>query len=336
MPDFSKEEKIATRAASGKIINALAPLLPELVGGSADLAPSNNTLVKGGKAFSKMEAGRNFYFGVREHAMGAALNGMALTNMLIPYGGTFLIFSDYMKPAIRIAALNKKRVIYIFTHDSIGVGEDGPTHQPIEHVVHLRATPNTIVIRPADALETSAAWVWALRHQSGPVALILTRQNLPVLSRAKYPNAGMVEKGAYILDEAKAGPLSGGLSSGGSSTSGQPSLILIASGSEVSLALSAKAILEKDGIPTRVVSMPSWEIFESQTEEYKNMVLPKSVRKRVAIEALSPVGWERYVGLDGDVIAMNGFGASAPGPVLMEKFGFTVANVVERAKKVMG
>jgi len=321
LPDFSKEEKMSTRSASGKVINSLAPFMPELFGGSADLAPSNNTLVKDAKTFARAEAGRNFHFGVREHAMGAALNGMALTEMLIPYGGTFLIFSDYMKPAIRIGALNERRVIYIFTHDTIGLGEDGPTHQPIEQLAHLRATPNVVVIRPGDANETASAWKWALEYKGGPVALILTRQNLPVLTKAKYPNLGAVEKGAYILAEAK---------------SGKPNLILIATGSEVPLALGAKEKLEEGGANVRVVSMPSWEIFEKQSNSYKESVLPSSVRKRIAVEALSTLGWERYVGLEGDIIGMKSFGASAPASVLMEKFGFTVANVVERSKKLLG
>lgn len=320
LPEFPEGEKLATRAASGKVINALAPLLPELIGGSADLAPSNNTAIKGSPSFSKETVGRNLHFGVREHAMAACLNGIALSDMLIPYGGTFLIFSDYMKGAMRIAALMKKRVIYVLTHDSIGLGEDGPTHQPIEQLAHLRATPHFTVIRPADALETAQAWKYALEHKTGPVALVLTRQNVPVFAKSKYPNAGLVEKGAYVLAEAQ---------------SGKARLLLIATGSEVSLALAAQAQLEQEGIGTRVVSMPSWEIFEQQTPSYKESVLPKSIKARVSIEALSVFGWERYVGQEGDIIGMTSFGHSAPGPVAMEKFGFNVENVVRRSKALI-
>jgi len=320
IPDLSTEEKMATRQASGKVINALAPVLPELVGGAADLATSNNTAIKGAPPFSKTVPGRNLYFGVREHGMGAALNGMSLSNMLIPYGGTFLIFSDYMKGSIRIAALMKKRVVYVFTHDSIGLGEDGPTHQPIEQLAQLRATPNVTVIRPADAIETAAAWQYAIEHQTGPIALALSRQNLPVLKKSKYPLAGSVDKGAYVLSEAK---------------SGKPRLILIATGSEVSLALAAQEKLVAEGQEVRVVSMPSWQIFEAQEASYKEFVLPKSITARLAIEALSVFGWERYVGLEGDIIGMTTFGASAPGPVVMEKFGFTVENVLKRAKALL-
>ncbi len=320
MPDFSKEEKMATRVASGHIINALAPILPELIGGSADLAGSNNTMIKGSPPFSKTQAGRNIYFGVREHAMGAVLNGLALTERLIPFGGTFLIFSDYMKGAIRIAALSKTRAIYIFTHDTIGLGEDGPTHQPIEQVAHLRAMPNILVLRPADAHETAAAWKVALRHKTGPVALILSRQALPVLSPSRYPKLGSVEKGAYVLSEAKSNP---------------PNVILIATGSEVSLALKAQEKLSAEGIESRVVSMPSWELFEAQPQSYKDAVLPPAIKARVSIEALSSFGWDRYVGWDGVVIGMTTFGASAPTNVLMEKFGFTIDNIVAKTKALL-
>jgi len=319
LPDFSTDEKLATRAASGKVINALAAHLPELIGGSADLAPSNNTLIKGAPDFSKT-GGRNMRFGVREHAMAAALNGMALNGMLIPYGGTFFIFTDYMKGGMRLGALMKQRVIYVLTHDSIGLGEDGPTHQPIEQLAHLRATPNFTMIRPADATETAAAWKYALENKSGPTGLVLTRQGLPVLKKDKFPNAGQVEKGGYILKDAK---------------NQEPILLLIATGSEVSLALQAQEKLEADGTPTRVVSLPSWEIFDAQSKEYRESVLPAKIRARVSIEALSTFGWERYVGLDGAVIGMNRFGASAPGATLMEKFGFTVDNIVQKAKSVL-
>jgi transketolase len=320
LPDFQNEEKMATRQASGKVINALAPILPELTGGSADLAPSNNTLIKGEPALSKKVTGRNMHFGVREHGMGAILNGMALSPKLIPYGGTFLIFSDYMKGAIRLGALMKQRVIYVFTHDSIGLGEDGPTHQPIEQLAMLRATPNLTVIRPADATETAAAWKWAIEHKNGPTALVLTRQGVPVLKKDKYPAAGAVDKGGYILKEA---------------SRGSPSVILIATGSEVSLALNAQEQLEKEGTPTRVVSLPSFEIFEQQPQEYRDSVLPPAIRKRVAIEALSTFGWEKYVGLDGAIVGMTSFGASAPAGTLMEKFGFTVGNIVEKARNLL-
>jgi transketolase len=320
LPTFGADEKIATRAASGKVINALAPILPELFGGSADLSPSNNTMVKGAPSFTKEFPGRNIHFGVREHAMASALNGMAVSDMLIPYGGTFFNFTDYMKGGMRICALTKKRVIYVLTHDSIGLGEDGPTHQPVEQLAHFRAMPNTIVIRPADATETVGAWRVALTCRTSPVLLILTRQNLPVYTPEKYPLAGAVEKGAYVLSEASSKP-------------GQ--LILIATGSEVSLAIASQAVLEKEGIPTRVVSMPSWELFEAQPVQYRESVLPKSVTARVSIEALSPFGWERWTGDKGAIIGMTTFGASAPLNVLMEKFGFTVDNVVKQAKEII-
>ncbi len=318
LPAFDGVEKIATRVASGKVINALAEVLPELVGGSADLAPSNNTTIKGADDFSLARAGRTLHFGVREHGMAAALNGMALSDMLIPYGGTFLVFSDYMKAAMRLSSLMGKRVIHVLTHDSIGLGEDGPTHQPIEQIAALRATPNTLVIRPADALETAAAWKIAIEHRTGPVALILSRQDLPVLHT--YSVAGGVEKGGYILSEARGG---------------SPKLILIATGSEVSLALAAQQRLEEENIAARVVSLPSWELFELQPKSYKDQVLPPDIRARLAIEALATFGWERYVGLDGEIIGMTSFGASAPGPLLMEKFGFSVDNVVSRGKRLL-
>ncbi len=320
LPDFAGELKIATRAASGKVINALAPLIPELIGGSADLAPSNNTLIKGASDFSKATAGRNLRFGVREHGMAAAMNGMALSNMLIPYGGTFLIFSDYMKGGMRISSLIGKRVIYILTHDSVGLGEDGPTHQPIEQLTHLRAIPNMSVIRPGDAIETAAAWKTALLRKNGPTCLVLTRQNLPVLSKATYPSLGQVDKGGYILSEAKGGT---------------PKLILIATGSELHLALEAQSKLEGEGTPTRVVSLPSWDHFEAQSQSYRDTVLPPSVRARVSIEALSTYGWAKWVGLDGFSIGIDHFGASAPGEVVMQKFGISVKNLVEQAKKVI-
>ena len=312
---------LATREASGKVLNVIAQSLPTLIGGSADLAPSNNTHLKGYGDFQRSSrGGRNFHFGVREHAMGSILNGMALHGGVTPYGGTFLVFSDYMRPAIRVAALSHIHVIYVFTHDSIGLGEDGPTHQPIEHLSSLRAMPNLTVIRPADATETAVAWRVALEHRNGPVALALTRQKLPVLDRTKFPPAELLLKGAYILADAD---------------QGHPRVILIATGSEVQVALEAWGRLADEGIPARVVSMPSWELFDRQPEAYRNEVLPPTVTARLAIEAGSPHGWHRYVGLLGGVIGMTRFGASAPIQVLMQQFGFTPEHVVSRAKELL-
>jgi len=312
---------MATREASGKVLNAIAPHLPTLIGGSADLTPSNNTYLKGYGDFQKSSPGaRNFHFGVREHAMGSILNGMALHGGVIPYGGTFLIFSDYMRPAIRVAALSHIHVIYVFTHDSIGLGEDGPTHQPIEHLAALRAMPNLTVIRPADATETAVAWRAALEHQHGPVALALTRQKLPVLDRTTFPPADLLLRGAYILAEAERG---------------HPRIILIATGSEVHLALEARELLNAQGIAARVVSMPSWELFDQQPDSYRDEVLPPAVTARLAVEAGSPQGWHRYVGSCGGVVGMTRYGASAPYQALMKNFGFTADNVVSRAKELL-
>ncbi|KAB2959067.1 MAG: transketolase [Candidatus Methylomirabilis oxygeniifera] len=312
---------LATREASGKVLNAIASSLPTLIGGSADLTPSNNTYLKGGGDFQRSSpGGRNFHFGVREHAMGSILNGMALHQGVIPYGGTFLVFSDYVRPAIRVAALSHIHVIYVFTHDSIGLGEDGPTHQPIEHLSSLRAIPNLTVIRPADATETAVAWRAALEHRSGPVVLALTRQKLPTLDRTKFPPAELLLKGAYILADAD---------------QGHPRVILIATGSEVSLALEAWGRLVDQGIPARVVSMPSWELFDRQPEAYRDEVLPPAVTARLAIETGSPHGWHRYVGLRGGVIGMTRFGASAPYQVLLQQFGFTTEHVVSRAMELL-
>ena len=320
IPTFEADDKMATRQASGKVINAIAPLIPELIGGSADLAPSNNTLIKNESVYSTDGAGRNFHFGVREHGMAAALNGLALTPGLIPYGGTFFVFADYMKGGMRLSALMKQRVIYVLTHDSIGLGEDGPTHQPIEQAAQLRATPNFTLFRPADATETAAAWKWALNHKTGPTGLALSRQGLPVLKKSAYPSVGQVEKGGYILSDA---------------AEGKPQVILIASGSEVHLALGAQENLRKEKIEARVVSMPCPTLFDQQDAAYKESVLPKAVTKRVSIEALSTFGWDRYTGLDGAQIGMTSFGASAPGNVAMEKFGFTVNNVVTTARNLL-
>jgi len=322
IPSFKPSDgPMATRQASGKVLNALAGSLPWLVGGSADLAPSNNTYVKGLGDFSQGNFGaRNFHFGVREHAMGAILNGMALSG-LIPYGGTFLVFSDYARPAIRLAALVGARPIFVFTHDSVFLGEDGPTHQPVEHLPALRAIPNLMLIRPADANETAVAWRVAIEHRGGPVALAMTRQALPVIDRSKYASAEGLTRGAYVLADA---------------TDKTPDVILIATGSEVAVALDAYEKLAAEGIAVRVVSMPSWDLFEKQPQAYRDEVLPPAVTARLTIEAAVPLGWERYVGSHGVVIGLTRFGASAPYKVLAEKFGFTSAHVIRRAKELLG
>ncbi len=319
IPTFKAGEALATRVAAGKTLNAIAVNLPNLVGGSADLAPSNNTNMKGLGDLSATETGRNMHFGIREHAMGSVLNGMSLYGGLVPFGATFLIFSDYMRPPIRLASLMKQRIIYVFTHDSIGVGEDGPTHQPIEQLAALRSIPGVTLIRPSDANETAEAWRVAITHKGGPVALALTRQNLPTVDRDEYPSASNLAQGAYVLvDSPKT-----------------PDLILMASGSEVSLAFDAATQLRQDGVAVRVVSVPSWELFDAQSAEYREAVLPKSVRARIAIEAGISMGWEKYTGLDGDIIALDHFGASAPAQILFKEFGFSVENVVERAKALL-
>ena len=322
LPTFSSAEKsMATRQASGKVLNAISPILPTLLGGSADLAPSTNTLIKGEGDFSKGNYGaRNFHFGVREHGMGAITNGMALSG-LIPYGATFFIFSDYLRPSLRLAALIGAHSIFVFTHDSIFLGEDGPTHQPIEHLPALRAIPNLSLIRPADANETVVAWRVAIEHRGGPVALCLTRQGLPIIDRSKFRAAEGLAKGAYVLADAQGKT---------------PEIILIASGSEVASALEAYEKLTGEGVAARLVSMPSWDLFEKQPQSYRDEVLPPDVTARLAIEAASPFGWERYVGTKGDVIGMKRFGASAPAKVLAEKFGFTAANIVQRAHELLG
>jgi transketolase len=323
LPTFHVEDgAMATRVASGHVLNALAPTIPTLIGGSADLATSNNTLLRGAGEFSPQHrAGRNLYFGVREHGMAAILNGLSLHGGVIPYGATFLIFSDYMRPAIRLAALSGLPVIYVFTHDSVGLGEDGPTHQPIEHLAALRAIPHVTVVRPADANETTVAWRVALTQRHGPVALVLTRQNLPIFDRTQMAPADALQQGAYILLDAEGAA---------------PDLILIASGSEVLLAVEARKQLAQHGVRARVVSMPSWELFEQQSQAYRHAVLPPSVSKRLAIEAGVPQGWHYYVGPEGDIIGLTRFGASAPGAVAMEKLGLNVANVVARAMKLLG
>jgi transketolase len=318
IPVFPADPKgMATRVASGGVLNAVASRLPNLLGGSADLAPSNKTEIKGEKDFqADFYEGRNLRFGVREHALGSILNGMALHGGLMPYGGTFLVFSDYMRPAIRLAALMNLKVIYVFTHDSIGLGEDGPTHQPIEHLSSLRAIPNLTVIRPCDANETAEAWRCAIEAKKGPVALALSRQGLPILDRAIFSPASGLSRGAYILHDTK---------------DGKPDVILIATGSEVAIALEAYEKLEEKGVKTRVVSMPSWELFDKQPEDYQCQILPSEIKCRVAVEAGVKQGWHRYVGSTGEVIGLDRFGASAPYKVLYEKFGLTVDRVVGKA-----
>jgi transketolase len=320
LPVFKAGEKIATRKASGKVLNAIADYLPTLIGGSADLAPSTDTDLEKYKSFSSINPeGRIFHFGIREHTMGAVLNGMALSQCIIPYGATFLIFSDYMRPPIRLAAIMKIRPIFIFTHDSIGLGEDGTTHQPVEQLIGLRSVPNLTVIRPADANETAHAWRVALEHSGGPVALILTRQGIPVIDQEKYAKANELEKGAYILSESEKAP----------------QVILIGTGSEVQLLIAAREKLKKQSIEARVVSMPSWELFDKQDETYKEKVFPKTLKKRLAVEAGSALGWCKYVTDEGDVIGIDRFGESAPGDEVMKEYGFTVENVVTRAKALL-
>ena len=310
----------ATRVTSGTLLNDIAEHVPNLFGGSADLAPSNKTEVKGAADFqADAYDGRNLRFGVREHAMGSILNGMALHGGIIPYAGTFLVFSDYMRPAIRLAALMGLKVIYIFTHDSIALGEDGPTHQPIEHLASLRAISNLVVIRPCDANETAEAWRFAMTKKGGPVALSLTRQGLPVLARDTLAPAQGLLRGAYVLKE----------------TAGtKPDVILIGSGSEVHIALEACEILESEGISVRVVSMPSWELFDEQPQDYRESVLPPEQKARISIEAGSTQGWHRYVGESGLAVGIDRFGASAPYKVLYEKFGLTPERLADEARNL--
>ena len=321
LPVFEpSDKKMATRQASGKVLNAIAAKLPQLIGGSADLSPSTDTMLNGYDSFTPTSyGGRNFHFGIREHAMGSALNGMALTKGVIPYGATFLIFSEYMRPPIRLAAIMKIRPIFVYTHDSIGLGEDGTTHQPVEQLISLRSIPNITVIRPADANETAQAWRVALEHTDGPVVLVFTRQGLPVIDQAKFAKATELEKGAYILSDSLI----------------DPQVILIATGSEVDLIVQAQAKLTDEGIATRVVSMPSWELFEKQDAAYKEKVFPAAIKKRLAVEAGSPLGWHKYVTDEGAIIAMHGFGESAPAEDLYKVFGFTVDNVIEKAKALL-
>jgi transketolase len=338
IPDFPPDPKgLATRTASGKVLNAIAPKLPTLIGGSADLNPSTFTVLQNLGDFESPErecrdsqgsagggwsyGGRNLHFGVREHGMAAAINGMAAHGGVIPFGSTFLMFSDYMRPAVRLAALMELGVIYVFTHDSIGVGEDGPTHQPVEQLAALRAIPRLVVIRPADANETAVAWRVAIESRDRPVALVLTRQNVPTLDRNQFAAAEGLRQGAYVLADAP---------------NGKPDLVLIGTGSEVALIVAARQQLAEQNIQARLVSMPSWELFEQQPREYRESVLSPSIRRRLAVEAGLPQGWHRYVGDNGGIIGVERFGASAPGNVVMEKLGFTVSHVVERALALLG
>lgn len=320
LPVFEPGTELATRKASGKTLNAIADYFPQLIGGSADLAPSTDTNLDDYRSFSvKHRDGRNFHFGIREHAMGAILNGMALSKYLIPYGATFLIFSDYMRPPLRLAAIMKIRPIMVFTHDSIALGEDGTTHQPVEQLIGLRTVPNMTVIRPADANETAQAWRVAIELQDGPVCIVLTRQGIPIIDQKKYAEAKNLEKGAYILSDCE----------------GEPDIILMASGSEVQLILAAQEELKNNKIEARVVSMPSWNLFDKQSAAYKAEVFPKNIRKRLAVEAGSSVGWMKYTTDDGDVLGIEKFGESAPGEEVMKEYGFTVENVMKRANDLL-
>ncbi|MEK4030074.1 transketolase [Pseudobacillus sp. FSL P4-0506] len=320
IPSYEEGKSLASRASSGEVLNAIAKNLPTFIGGSADLAGSNKTTIKNEKDFSPVAyEGRNIWFGVREFAMGAAMNGMALHGGLQVFGGTFFVFSDYVRPAIRLSALMGLPVTYVFTHDSIAVGEDGPTHEPIEHLSALRSMPNLSVVRPADANETAAAWKLAVSSESTPTVLVLTRQNLPTIRGTSETATEGVSKGAYVISAAE---------------KEQADLLLLATGSEVSLAVEAQKALQQEGIHASVVSMPSWDRFEKQSQEYKRSVLPKEVKKRLAIEMGSSLGWERYTGDEGEIIAIDRFGASAPGNKVMTEYGFTVEHVVSRAKEL--
>ncbi|HET7451694.1 MAG TPA: transketolase C-terminal domain-containing protein, partial [Thermoanaerobaculia bacterium] len=318
-PEDQKKGQLATRKASGKVLNAIAKRYPALAGGSADLAPSTDTLIQGEPDFESDSTGRNFHWGIREHGMGAALNGMAAHGGVRPFGATFFIFSDYMRPSVRLAALSELPVLYVWTHDSIGLGEDGPTHQPIEHLASFRAMPGIVLIRPADANETAQAWKVAIAHTEGPVGLVLTRQDVPVLDPAKYGAAMRVERGGYVLSEARGG---------------KPRVVIIASGSEVAVALAAQQILAKKKVPARVVSMPSTWLFDRQPRAYRDRVLPPKVAARVSVEAGATAGWEKYVGPAGVAIGIDRFGASAPGATNMKEAGFTPEHVAREALRV--
>lgn len=322
VPTFPEDPKgMATRAASGKVINVLAGQIPELVGGSADLAPSNKTWIDGSPAFQAEDySGRNFHFGVRENGMGSIINGMALHGGLIPYGGTFLVFSDYMRPAIRVSAFSNIPSIWVLTHDSIGVGEDGPTHQPVEHLAALRAIPELVVLRPSDANETAQAWAYAIQRRDGPTVLALTRQNLPTLNRDIYNSEEGLKQGAYVL--ADMGDL-------------EPEVILMASGSEVDLIVKAGERLAAEGVNLRLVSVPSWELFRGQDQIYRDSVLPPKIRKRVAVEAGISQGWREWIGDEGRILAIDRYGASAPAKKIFEEFGFTVENVIKITENLL-
>jgi len=320
LPDF-ENKPVATRNAGGEIMQAIAEKVPFLIGGSADLSPSTKTILKKYESINKGKfTGRNMHFGIREHCMGGVLNGMALFGGIIPYGSTFFVFSDYMRPSIRLAAIMKQQVIYVFTHDSIFVGEDGATHEPVEQAASLRLIPNLTVIRPADASETSAAWIEALKNENGPTAILLTRQKVPVIDRNKYPSAENLSKGAYVLIDSK---------------SSVPELVIIASGSEVSICMEATERLNEEGHNVKLVSIPSVEIFEKQSGSYIEQVLPSLCRKRLVVEAGSTAGWYKYAGLDGKVLGIDEFGASAPYEILAEKFGFTADNVYKKALEII-
>jgi transketolase len=322
LPRFAADTPTATRDASGAVLAAVSPRLPHLIGGDADLAPSTKTLVKTAGSFLRdTPEGRHLHFGVREHAMGSIANGIAYHGGLLVFCGTFFVFSDYMRPAVRLAALAELPVVYVWTHDSIGVGEDGPTHEPVEHLAALRAMPNLVVIRPGDAAETVVAWQVALARRHGPTALVLTRQKVPVLDRAVYAAADGLRRGAYVLADV---------------TGGLPDLILIGTGSELQLALAAGSALAKDGVRSRVVSMPSWELFSAEPVAYREAVLPGTVTRRLAVEAGATFGWERWVGPSGVVVGVDRFGASAPGEIVMKELGLTVEHVVSRARALLG
>ncbi|HDS83894.1 MAG TPA: transketolase [Phycisphaerales bacterium] len=319
LPTFDPDKPLATRAASGKTLDALMPSMPLVLGGSADLTPSNNTRFKDAEDFSKTcRTGRYIRYGVREHAMGAIMNGISLSGMVRPYGGTFLVFADYMRGAVRLASMSRYPTIFVFTHDSIGVGEDGPTHQPVETLASLRAFPNLKVFRPADANETARMWKYILEHKDGPMATALTRQGLPVLDPAKYPGMKDFEKGAYVLVKAD-----------------KPDVLLLATGSEVQVALAAAETLAAEGVKAQVVSMPCWELFEAQDAAYKESVIPASVKARVGIEAGVRLGWDRWLGPCGEFVGMHTFGSSGPFKVCFEQFGLTSEAVVAAAKKSM-
>jgi len=322
LPSYSPEDKpVSTRVASGNALNGLAPKVPYLLGGSADLESSTMTHLKGLPNFQAgAYEGRNVYFGVREFAMAAAMNGISLHGGLRVYGGTFFVFTDYLRPAVRLAAIMKQPVIYVLTHDSIAVGEDGPTHEPIEQLASIRVIPGLTVIRPADGNETSAAWAFALENNDRPVALVLTRQNLPILAGTAEKAREGVKKGGYVISEA---------------ANGQPQGVLIATGSEVQLAVASQKALAEEGIHVRVVSLPSWDLFDKQPQEYRDSVIPKTIKARLAIEMAHPFGWDRYVGDEGAVIGIETFGASAPGDRVVKEYGFTVDNVVSRFKKLL-